>query len=243
MKRFGILVGLVVLLPATAMAQGFGRGDPAARWDHLQKQHDKDGDGKITAAEYDRGEQKFARFDRDGDGVLTAADFERGGGRGNRGGGRREGGQRRGGGRRGSRFGNMAGLEIAKHADADRSGSIPAAEWKAFMASLAGDDGVVDMAKLGMSSSMGGMMGRMVSGMLDADGDGEITTDDLAPMFEQLDKNEDSTLQRDELGKLPWPGEVAPDFELPFAGDNSKTVKLSSFKDDRPVALIFGSYT
>ena len=41
----------------------------------------------------------------------------------------------------------------------------------------------------------------------------------------------------------PKVGDVAPDFELPMLGMKGKKVKLSSFAGDRPVALIFGSYT
>lgn len=38
------------------------------------------------------------------------------------------------------------------------------------------------------------------------------------------------------------PGDVAPDFELQYRG-SPQTVKLSTFRGDRPVALVFGSYT
>ncbi len=37
-------------------------------------------------------------------------------------------------------------------------------------------------------------------------------------------------------------GDTAPDFALP-AMDGEDTVTLSNFQGDRPVALIFGSYT
>jgi peroxiredoxin len=37
-------------------------------------------------------------------------------------------------------------------------------------------------------------------------------------------------------------GDLAPDFELPGVDDRS-TVRLSSLLDERPVALVFGSYT
>lgn len=40
----------------------------------------------------------------------------------------------------------------------------------------------------------------------------------------------------------PKAGDVAPDFELgDVNGENS--VRLSSFRDQKPVALIFGSFT
>jgi hypothetical protein len=38
------------------------------------------------------------------------------------------------------------------------------------------------------------------------------------------------------------PGDVAPDLELQYKG-SPQTVKLSSFRGQRPVALVFGSYT
>ena len=37
-------------------------------------------------------------------------------------------------------------------------------------------------------------------------------------------------------------GDEAPDFTLP-AVDRSRTITLSSFRGDRPVVLVFGSYT
>jgi peroxiredoxin len=35
---------------------------------------------------------------------------------------------------------------------------------------------------------------------------------------------------------------MAPDFSLPTA-DRTRIVRLSSFRGDRPVVLVFGSYT
>lgn len=43
-------------------------------------------------------------------------------------------------------------------------------------------------------------------------------------------------------GNHPKPGEPAPDFELD-RHDGSGRVRLSSFRGDRPVVLIFGSIT
>ena len=37
-------------------------------------------------------------------------------------------------------------------------------------------------------------------------------------------------------------GDLAPDFELPLIGREG-TAHLSSLREDRPVALVFGSYT
>ena len=47
-------------------------------------------------------------------------------------------------------------------------------------------------------------------------------------------------IQRDEQG--PARGELAPDFNLKLLGSNDR-VCLSSFRGQRPVALVFGSYT
>lgn len=231
MKRIALTTVVVALLSVTAVTQDFGI-DPAATWKLLQK-YDKDGDGKITAAEYGRGEDKFARFDRDGDGALTAADFATGGGRAGR-----NRGQRRGGGGQDARGGNrmamMAGPELAKAADADRSGSVSAAEWKAFVDGLEPDeDGRIAATKLPFG---GGAMGSRITGSL-------RSRDDLEEIFAALDANENGSLERAEMGELPVPGDIAIDFELPFADDAGRTFKLSSSKGDKPVALIFGSYT
>jgi len=79
--------------------------------------------------------------------------------------------------------------------------------------------------------------------------------------FDNLDRDGNGFVDRQDLGavrvraravaragetkaqRLPRPGDVAPDFELPMLGMKGETVKLSSFAGDRPVALIFGSYT
>ena len=43
--------------------------------------------------------------------------------------------------------------------------------------------------------------------------------------------------------RAPNVGDVAPAFTLPTLGNRDKTVSLADFRDERPVALIFGSYT
>jgi hypothetical protein len=44
-------------------------------------------------------------------------------------------------------------------------------------------------------------------------------------------------------GEVAQVGKKAPDFDLPTIKNPKKTIKLSSFADKKPVALIFGSYT
>jgi hypothetical protein len=41
----------------------------------------------------------------------------------------------------------------------------------------------------------------------------------------------------------PNVGDPAPEFHLPMLRDRLRKIRLSDFKGDRPVALIFGSYT
>ena len=50
----------------------------------------------------------------------------------------------------------------------------------------------------------------------------------------------DAIIARDEMG--PMPGEQPPDFNLKLIGSEER-VRLSSFKGNRPVGLVFGSYT
>ena len=50
----------------------------------------------------------------------------------------------------------------------------------------------------------------------------------------------EAVVQRDEMG--PHAGDVPPDFNLKLIGTEDR-VRLSSFKGQKSVALIFGSYT
>jgi hypothetical protein len=43
--------------------------------------------------------------------------------------------------------------------------------------------------------------------------------------------------------RAPNVGDAAPDFELPVLGGDGEVVRLSSFRERQPVALVFGSYT
>ena len=106
--------------------------------------------------------------------------------------------------------------------------------------------------------------------LLDANNDGEISAKELAAApqaLATLDKDKDGSINRDELaavvrtGRGGRPGEVitpaakgerieeklevgdeAPDFTLPLVSGKDK-LTLSSFRDKRPVVLIFASYT
>ncbi len=85
---------------------------------------------------------------------------------------------------------------------------------------------------------------------LDRDKNGAIEKADLEARPQRgRGRGNRSRGERQAPPKLPQAGDVAPDFDLPFAeqkkekGAKQKTVKLSSFAGKKPVALIFGSYT
>ncbi|MBL9086792.1 MAG: hypothetical protein JNM10_06585 [Planctomycetia bacterium] len=61
--------------PYTAASLVHGRG-AAAVWSYLAATHDRDRDGRVTAAEHPRGAAVVGRLDRDADGALTRADFD-----------------------------------------------------------------------------------------------------------------------------------------------------------------------
>ncbi|MEX2174582.1 MAG: deiodinase family protein [Pirellulaceae bacterium] len=58
----------------------------------------------------------------------------------------------------------------------------------------------------------------------------------------RLGRSEFSPARQRTGNQVPQPGEMAPDFEL-ASPDGQTTVRLSSFRDKRPVVLVFGSFT
>ena len=55
-------------------------------------------------------------------------------------------------------------------------------------------------------------------------------------------RNEMMAWQRRHDASAPKVGDLAPDFEL-GASQGDTSVRLSSFRGERPVALLFGSFT
>ena len=67
---------LIAWCATPALAQ-----DPASpTWEFLATKYDADHDGRVSRAEYPRGDAPFARLDQDGDGAITPADFAARGG-------------------------------------------------------------------------------------------------------------------------------------------------------------------
>jgi hypothetical protein len=78
---------------------------------------------------------------------------------------------------------------------------------------------------------------------LDRDGNGVIEAADFAAAAAPRTRGNGRARPPEDQKRLPKVGDPAPDFELPMLGVKDKTVKLSSLAGDRPVVLIFGSYT
>ncbi len=77
---------------------------------------------------------------------------------------------------------------------------------------------------------------------LDRDKNGVLDGADFA-MAPVRPKRGEGRPAKGEVEKVPKVGDMAPDFELPMLGMKDTTIKLSSFRGSKPVALIFGSYT
>ncbi len=249
------LVALCAALGVTSLAaQRRGGSDPEKIWSFLKEKYDKDGDGQVAKSEYDRGEEKFARYDKTKDGVLTDADFTRKSRRNNAG-----------------RMITMVGGQVARAADSDKSGSVTKREWQGFVAAVCHEDGSLDvdaLVKKIPQQSQGGQRGQggqrrgrrggfrmspaMLDRMMDFDESGAFDRADMSALFVKMDKDEDGTIGKAEMPRSRTRGaqkpvfkvgDDAPDFDLPLQSNPQKSVKLSSFAGNKPVALIFGSYT
>jgi hypothetical protein len=263
-----LLLGTGMLLAPVAGAQEAGAPDtaetPETIWTFLSGKYDADGDGVVSREEYTRPDDTFARLDKNGASALDESDFsvdDRPGG------GMPSG---RMGEMILQRYfdqvedGGLARTEVqTAHAsfDSNADGRIARAEFEKQVEARnsSPDDG---------DDRMGGMMGSMrfdrFSSLLevaDANDDLNLSLEELLAWFDKVDSDGNGIWTRgggmgsrdpapeDGAEQLPVEdtapaaeGKLAPDFELQPPHDG-KPVKLSSFVDDRPVALIFGSYT
>ena len=221
--RHTLVLTLMLTAPLTAQR---GRPVDGDAWKVLATRYDKNGDGQVTPEEYTRGPGKFMGYDANADGVLTASDFEGAGP---------------------MDFGHMMLGRSLRGADANEDGRVTAEEWKGWLAGLGADaTGTVPAGAIPPAQE-GRRGGRSAS--LDRDRDGKISLADLRVVHTLVDLNGDGVLAPNELEgrpsreSAPVAGSRAPDFELPFAKDLERKVRLSSFAGQRPVALVFGSYT
>ncbi|MEM1452486.1 MAG: hypothetical protein AAF957_08400 [Planctomycetota bacterium] len=197
----------------------------------MRRNHDTDGDGTVTAAEYARGEVRFANYDRNSDGALDASDFPTD-----------------------THFNGFSYM-ILENADADGDEAVTLEEWWDFCGSMDGDgDGSVTQEEV--AAVMGSWTDdwRLFLLSFDQDGDGDFDEVDLEVTFEDQDYDGDGVLEGKEMSGWvrtaerpendpPAVGDAAPDFELGHAGEPGRTFQLSDAVRERPVALVFGSYT
>jgi Ca2+-binding EF-hand superfamily protein len=229
-------------------------GELDSVWIYLSTRYDRDGDGRITAEEYQREGGRFDRVDRDGDGAITPADFERS-----------RGGMTRG----------MAttALMFVYFQDDDDAGRLSLEEMRRAIAIYdTSRDGVVDQEEFACAAEprkaevvgMGRMLDRMdpwptLLDGADADGDGRLAAGELVASFERQDDGDGVLNMRrparrqrggargnarggDRPISGPAFGTVAPDFALQ-PPEGGETVTLSAYAGQKAVALIFGSYT
>ncbi len=238
---------------AQLMASNGELSEPDTVWQYLASKYDTDSDGSVAAAEYDRGAETFARLDKNSDGVLSLSDFAP----------TDEGGMA-------MTPERMAPMILSRGFQQDDDPALTRDELsRTFAAMDADQDGSLTAAEAGPAyTSMRAMMDMDFHSMLvsaaDGNSDGELSEFELLLLFDRLDQDSDGSLtpmtgRRDsgsrqgseargemqEGGELPPASEglMAPDFSLKPATGGGDPVQLSSFRGDRPVALIFGSYT
>ena len=216
----------------------------------LLARYDEDGDGRVAPAEYDRDGGDFGRLDRDSDGLLTEADFAAAG--------RRVRPLPPGEARR-ARSVHLIAWYL--QTDDDPANVLAEEVRLAHRAFDRDGDGRVGRTEFERLADDRAVFGRRPSGrwmgLLEVE-----TTDPWERLAEGVDGDDDGFLtwaeleafhDRNEADFDIDPGEVlaprrsltgrrAPDFTLPTV-DGSDTVTLSGFAGERPVALIFGSYT
>ena len=261
MKETRILAVAALITAASLPAQGrrAQRNDTSGIevWKQLSQRFDTNSDATITRQEFGRSDQAFNNLDQNSDGKLTAIDFPES----------KSGGGRASAGERIARqiVGNADKNEDDQVSKAEWSQLINTVSTGSD--APISDSVLIELApvRTRRSSVSERRKKRQLDSIkraLDQNDDDTINTTELHVAFTLLDKNQDTTVDASELGissgnrrgqrrnrraagVLPKVGSVAPDFSLPYvdAKPDSKAVTLSSFKDDRPVALIFGSYT
>jgi hypothetical protein len=175
-------------------------------WKWLAEHMDADHDGVVTPEEFAGPRALFDRLDRDGDGRLTADDFDWSDE---------------------SPYWKQAGVatRLLRRADADNDGKLTAEEWQAlFKEASKGKDG------------------------LSADDLRRLLFPPQKPSGPPSDMPSTATLLfgllNSEIGSVaqgPVVGDPAPGFTL--RGQDDKKVSLDAYRGDKPLVLVFGSFT
>ena len=236
-------------------------------FEYLVARYDADDDGALTEAEYTRKESQFDKWDRDGDGRISAQDFERddddAGGR------PRPGMEAMMARRMVARYfqtDDDAGLTARTEArDAlasvydgsggePRDGRVSEEEFRCAMEARRRE--VPGDGQRSVQRAMGDAdPWETIAGVVDGDGDGTLSAAELDAFYALLDTEEidyrgwdeprqggGRSARAEDEPDGAREGERAPDFTL-SSPDGETTATLSDFAGVRPVALIFGSYT
>lgn len=186
----------------------------------LAKQVRRDGDNRVTANEYTRGEVRFANYDRDGNGSLEALDFPE------------------------DTYLNGFNHMIPHYADSNEDKQITRTEWQAFTASM-DPDGNDWMTAEEVKGALGSWAEdwRLFLLSFDQNGDGVFRRDDLEITFRDQDFDGNGVLTgRETAGwdvvmerpdeEPPAVGDPAPGFELPYAEDSKRSARLPTAHPD-----------
>jgi len=225
--------------------------------DYLLASYDRDGDGAVSEHEYDRSAEAFRRYDETGDGHISAADFDR---------------ELAAEALRERKADRRAlpvvawGFQVDDEPERlerdelrlafdeydddrdDRIGRWELEERWFERLSWGLEPSPLQERRIERSSPW-----QILSEAVDDDGDGRIARVELTAWYDEMATSVDGE-GAELLGSKDGPepdeeaelvatvGAPAPNFTLPTP-DGGGTVTLSSFRHERPVALIFGSYT
>jgi hypothetical protein len=237
------------------------REDQADAYAYIAAKYDTDGDGIVQSAEYAREGGHFERLDSNGDGLLSPEDFvglqvpERGSGMGIG---------------MSQRFmGRYFQVEQDSELSLDElwEGITTHYDGKGDTSA----DGILTQEEFACTheSRRGAIRGdnspmvkkfmdphdpwAVMAAQVDLDDDADMERDEFAAFFDSFfdgepfdygpkDETADADEEDDEDALIAPVGERAPDFTLTTV-DGKTSHTISKFAGDRPVALIFGSYT
>lgn len=255
--------------PGNPPAEVPGAEEPETVWEYIAAKYDGDADGKVSMEEYDRGEEVYSRLDRNEDGLLSEDDFQSrdrgtGGGRSGRRGGMSSrmlprvmtslfnGDEDR------SRLSVDEMMASFSRFDTSGDDRLDAVEYAALVENYEGGElSRMERMMVTIPDEISALAELVAGEQKEA-----IERADLETSFARLDEDDDQLIEFDleQMNRMggarsrgdrggramsgPAEGTPAPDFTLPLLDSaEEQTVTLSSFAGDRPVALIFGSYT